>query len=138
MEVRPTGRDRRFMDTTGKLICPNSTFAHWDGSREETPVVDPYPEHSKMSAVLGQTKAAGEFIDWLQSRTPAIHLLHVDERYPAGPDRWNTPDKPLLGLLAEWKDIDLGKIEQEKRAMLEALRTANTRAQTLGLDQSDA
>ncbi len=74
----------------------------------------------------------------MSDRNPPIFLVMVDDRYPSGPGRYNQPAKPLLGLLAEWKGIDLDRIEQEKQAMLAALRAMNIRAQEFGLDQPDA
>lgn len=78
-----------------------------------------YPEHDKLTLVHEKSQAIGEFIDWLGSEK-FIHLLtYVDDSVgyvPAG----NIQD-----LLAEFFDIDLKVIDQEKRAMIEQLRTAH-------------
>lgn len=153
-----------------------------------------YPEHDKLQKVQGETQAAGEFADWLQSQ--GIQLMTwredlTDERetnpeckvsfdsdnpqscdqtralddddYPRawwrrhcfhwqdpqreavalsqpgyccrckrghfhtihGVKAWTSPGKDLLALLAEWSGIDQGKLEDEKRQILEKARAAN-------------
>jgi hypothetical protein len=42
-----------------------------------------------------------------------------------GVKAWTGPGKNLVELLAEWTDIDQGKIEAEKRKMLERVREMN-------------
>jgi hypothetical protein len=75
-----------------------------------------YPEHAKLRRVSGKSQAAGEFLTWLEERgyLLARHELDDGELLP-------TP-VPTQVLLAEWLGIDLAKIEDEKRAMLDALR----------------
>lgn len=76
-----------------------------------------YPEHEKQALVLDKARAVGEFYDWLQEN--GIHLARFD--------RWgeamSAPN--IQQLLAEWLDIDLARIEAEKRAMLETMRARN-------------
>lgn len=43
-------------------------------------------------------------------------------------DHYRPVMKPLTQVLADWFDIDLDKIEQEKREMLDKIREANARA----------
>lgn len=78
-----------------------------------------YPEHDKLHLVKEQTQAAGEFIDWLgtQGFFLAVREQEWDRAVPAS---YNITD-----LLARWQDIDLSKIEAEKRRMLESIRAAN-------------
>jgi hypothetical protein len=81
-----------------------------------------YPEHDKQTKVVEQTQAAGEFIEWLESK--GIFLAHHVDGH-------NFPQPvytQLLELLAEWAGIDLKKIEAEKRQMLAAIRKANEAA----------
>jgi len=84
-----------------------------------------YPEHEKMQAVVEQSQSIGEFLDWLLNEKSIVlsqYLNPDSERLtPINP---NTQD-----LLAEYFDIDLDKIEKEKRQMLKAMREANKEAQ---------
>jgi hypothetical protein len=107
-----------------------------------------YPEHDKMQTIAEHSQKIGEFLDWLR------HEKHVQmlttsvftERCPVAscdprdegqycPRCDNTgviqikADTPFwpnpVSLLAEYFEIDLDKIEDEKRAMLEKLRNAS-------------
>ena len=80
-----------------------------------------YPQHNKLHAVVDQSQAIGEFIDWL-SDEKGVTLAHHE--------RWEGYDNPqyvpyrrsIQGLLAEFFDIDLTALDDEKRAMLDAIR----------------
>lgn len=115
-----------------------------------------YPEHDKLSAVSDSSQAIGEFLDWLECGGLDAHLSdesgldgHVgDERYgsvllafrPLVADAhpgWTAPhgarvrDLQPLGwgiekLLAAYFQIDLGRIEEEKRKMIAKLDEMNT------------
>jgi hypothetical protein len=67
---------------------------------------DPYPQHAALAAVQSVSQAQGEFVDWLVERGHAD--LYGD----------------VQTLLAEFHGIDLAALEQEKRAMLAAIREA--------------
>lgn len=116
-----------------------------------------YPESEKALAVQPQTQIVGEFLEWLfaqgvrlmvwgtyqepvavtcrrHGRSPASIALceHCD---PAGMAEENRPREGFLTyssdiqqILANWKGIDLQKIEREKRAMLAQLAEINGRA----------
>lgn len=71
-----------------------------------------YPEHDKMRAVLPQSRACGEFVD--EFLTGKGIYLRTSNNQVISPGR-------LQELLAEFFEIDLDKIEAEKRAMLEEL-----------------
>jgi hypothetical protein len=72
-----------------------------------------YPEHDKLSAVQDQSQAIGDFL----ANGGYVLCEYTDESdYPL------PVQKSIQRLLAEWFDIDLDKLEREKRAMLEALR----------------
>lgn len=92
-----------------------------------------YPEHERLRTVREQSQAIGEFIDWLE--TEGIHLAW----YPClnetrGHDHVAHPDECVESmylylvhdrpdrLIAKFFDIDLDKIEAEKRAMLDEIR----------------
>jgi hypothetical protein len=75
-----------------------------------------YPEHDKLEKVQEQSQTIGEFLEWLSSEKE-IHLA-----------RWhNTCDLRDVHtdkekLLAEFFGIDLKKLEEEKRQMIEVCR----------------
>lgn len=69
---------------------------------------DHYTEHKKMEAAKYQSKAIGEFLEWLED-THDVQLL---------PDTGYTVDQ----LLAQYFKIDLKKVGEEKRAMLKERR----------------
>jgi hypothetical protein len=74
-----------------------------------------YPEHVKLRAVSDETQAAGGFLVWCAEQ--GLELSHVQSGNPCM--------TPMRDLLAAWKDIDQAKIEEEKRAMLKAMREMN-------------
>ena len=98
-----------------------------------------YPEHDKLSAIKDKSQAIGEFVDWLHSEKD-IHFGRAHSHSDSGCEReydksgfrfWNCgmeegqydPDRSnITKLLAEFFEIDLEKIEREKRRMLERLR----------------
>ena len=78
-----------------------------------------YPEHDKQRKVLEASHQIGDFLEWLTEQHGVVF-----GRYREGSERlWPAPE-PIDKLLAAYFDIDLDKIEDEKRAMLEALRHA--------------
>lgn len=93
-----------------------------------------YPEHEKLQAVVDKSQAIGTFIEWLQD-VKKLHLakwtdiehedivtdeIHIVQELCLEPLDINKT-------LAEYFEIDLNKLEQEKRDMLEELRKANAR-----------
>lgn len=70
---------------------------------------EPYPEHVKLKRIQKQSQTCGEFLEWLQEQDYVELSIH----------------KRLASILAEFFEIDENKLEQEKRAMLEACRQAN-------------
>lgn len=81
--------------------------------KERTPIE--YPEHVKLGAVAGETQAAGGFLEWLQQQGMALCEL-------TGLQTWEPTRTTIQQLLAGWKGIDRGRLEEEKRAMLEEMR----------------
>jgi hypothetical protein len=82
------------------------------------------PEHDKLHKIADKSQVIGEFLDWLPEQ--GIHLArwvydegYDRERLVTGAGKSNT------ALLAEFFEIDLDKIETEKRALLEHLRALN-------------
>ncbi len=80
-----------------------------------------YMEHAKLNRVKDKSQAIGEFLDWL-SEQRGIALCKYD---PAHPPYWPI-HKRTEQLLAEFFQIDLKKIEDEKRAMLASLQENST------------
>jgi hypothetical protein len=70
-----------------------------------------YPEHEKMRAVKEESQRLGEFLDWaLNTRKPSIRIPKFNG---------------IEALLAEYFEIDLKKVSEEKDQMVEELRRAN-------------
>lgn len=79
-----------------------------------------YPEHEKMSAVSTESRAIGDFIDWLHQE--GIHLSRYVTYEEYRDPHLATIEDSTTVLLARFFDIDLTVIEREKRAMLDRLR----------------
>ncbi len=101
-----------------------------------------YPEHDKVHAVKDRSQACGEFLDWLGSKGIFLCKAHEHSEgcYDEDDDRQRYPGCGLKSeemfphgtsvtkLLAEFFEIDLNKLEEEKMAMLEVQRKLNRRA----------
>lgn len=74
-----------------------------------------YPECEKMQAVKDKSQAIGEFIEWLGINSMFIGEYHEDG-YPCHA-MLNTEQ-----LLAKYFNINLNKVEKEKRSMLADLQ----------------
>ncbi len=79
-----------------------------------------YPEHEKLEKVSNKSQDMGEFFEWLQGK---YSLCKYDENRFGG--TWWPVTVDIQKLLAEFFEIDLNKIEEEKREMLEVIRKAN-------------
>lgn len=77
-----------------------------------------YPENEKVAAVRDQSQAIGEFLEWLDH---GYVIAEFDERdgiyvpVRRSPQAW----------LYQYFDIDPQVVEEERRAMLEAIRAMN-------------
>ena len=78
------------------------------------------PEHDKLRAIQPLSQAVGGFIEWLHERGWQIR----EPRPPIGriDDLWMPVRQTTEGLLAEHFEIDLMKLEAEKRAILDELQ----------------
>lgn len=72
-----------------------------------------YPEHEKLKAVHDKSQIIGEFIDWAESEE--VVLIDLDKNQHVGEYR-------LRQLLADFFEIDLKKLEAEKRHMFTEIR----------------
>lgn len=90
-----------------------------------------YPEHEKMRSVMDRSRTIGDFLDWLRDEK-GVSLCKWQDTIRHGPDDY-TPagfyriNKRTENLLAEFFEIDLGKVEDEKRAMLRRMEQDNVR-----------
>lgn len=99
----------------------------------ETP---PTPELDRMLAVKDKSQAIGEFIDWLYDQDIQLGQPHSHancERDTWGgwacglsKDEFEGHNEPIEKLLARYFEIDLVKVESERRAILDALRGRST------------
>jgi hypothetical protein len=78
-----------------------------------------YPECEKMVAIKDKSQAIGEFLEWLQNikEMTICQLIDGEDEMEYSPTYLNTEK-----LLAEFFNIDLDKVEEEKRQMLKELR----------------
>lgn len=79
-----------------------------------------YPEHEKLKNIQEQSQWLGEFMEWVQTQRMFLARYgESDESYPL------MVHKSITTLLAEYFNIDLIKIENEKRDMIEDCRSLN-------------
>ena len=74
------------------------------------------PECEKLSAVADESNNIGDFLDWLDNKGFLFckYDKYEESYYPTYPDTQK--------LLAEYFNIDLNKVEQERRALLQWLQ----------------
>lgn len=111
---------------------------------EPPTLASPYPESDKMLAVKEKSQAIGEFLEWLQSgdveqglpmrrsiflATQRLKCEDHETGEVLPEDEWELSDVyndpfnySIEQLLAQFFNIDLKKVEEEKRAMLAALQ----------------
>ena len=84
-----------------------------------------YPEHEKMKEVQEDSQIIGEFLEWLKSeyelcifREGIDNCLACEEEI----DGYIPVSLKIEKILADYYDIDLDKIEKEKRQMLEEIK----------------
>jgi hypothetical protein len=87
-----------------------------------------YPEHEKLKAVSDTSQAIGEFLQWCEEQ--GWHLAEYDsmaeslgvfsDDHQLWPIRLGIED-----ILARYFDIDRDRLEAEKRAMLDEIRSKN-------------
>lgn len=77
-----------------------------------------YPEHDKLRRIQDKSQAISDFLDWAKEKRIILSEYISEDLFPTLMSKDN--------LLAEHFGIDLKKLEQEKRAMLDKLRTSHT------------
>jgi hypothetical protein len=95
-----------------------------------------YPEHDKLQAVKDKSQAIGAFLEWLGEQGLELCRMHKhtdicfteddeDQEEPTcglSAGQYVTDHQTIEHRLAAYFDIDLNKLEDEKREMLKALR----------------
>ena len=87
-----------------------------------------YPEHDKLDEVDRERIVLGEFLDWLDYKDYLICTDSNEEHFNEEGDHvsaYRPAYRSIESWLAEFLEIDLKKLEDEKRAMLESVRALN-------------
>mgnify|MGYP003395996318 CR=1 FL=1 len=85
--------------------------------------MDKYPECEKQLAIRDKSQVCGEFLAWLRQHGYYIaEEEHRGDPSPGGNDYLIETRKGIEQLLGGFFEIDLAKVEQEQRAMLDAIR----------------
>jgi len=79
-----------------------------------------YPECEKMTSVRGSADIVGEFLDWLSNKKEYSICGFYSEEPDEG--EYHPIDLNIEQLLAEFFEIDLNKVEEEKRQILGDIR----------------
>lgn len=79
----------------------------------EAAVAERYPEHEKLSKVKDQSQVIGEFLDFSK-------FTLCEERR----GRYYPTMMSIQDILADWFGIDSQRLEDEKRQMLDEIRSA--------------
>lgn len=87
------------------------------------------PECDKLSRIKDKSQVIGEFLEWVQD-VKKLSLGewiegHDDVGEPNGKEEFMPAVRNTQDLLAEFFDIDMAKVEQEKRAILEEIRSSH-------------
>jgi hypothetical protein len=85
------------------------------------------PECDKLLAVKDKSQVVGEFLDWLRDEKKVVLSIYStaedEERGRRHPEERLTPFYDNTEkMLAEFFEINLAKVERERRAILDALR----------------
>lgn len=91
------------------------------------------PEHNKLKAISDKSQAIGDFIEWTRASlcVPHHHEDHCRSddtgRLMCGMSEGEYEElrTPIRKLLADYFGIDEQRLEDEKRAMLEELRSSH-------------
>ena len=86
-----------------------------------------YPEHDKLQAISSTSQAIYDFLEDLQGK--GVMLGHYVEIEGYREEQFQPLGAPVDKLLAAHFDIDLDKIEGEKRQMIEEMRELNQRSE---------
>lgn len=132
------GRSKKHAQQTAYSHPVPAGFEHFTTVSAVAQAEPPCPECEKMHAVKDKSQAIGEFLEWLQAERK-VHLCVVhshsdgcyeeDDEFHEDPPKCGCNEGDYLPfhkgteqLLAEFFGIDLAKVEDEKRALLEFVR----------------
>lgn len=87
------------------------------------PTMPETPECDRMLVVAPESQKIGEFLDWLSEQ--GIHLASYEEVEEYRDEQLVVRHEPFDRLLARYFEIDLKKVEAERRAILAAIQTGN-------------
>ncbi len=79
-----------------------------------------YTEHEKLKAIKDQSEAIGQFLEWQTSKDR--DLCQFNSKHD---DYLPLFHGSIEKILAEYFEIDLQKLEEEKRQMIEECRKLN-------------
>ncbi len=85
-----------------------------EGENMQKKVLPACPECDKLAKVSEDSQKIGEFIDWLHSQEIELAKWEDDELF--------TIHESIEKLLAKYFEIDLVKVENERQALLKAMR----------------
>ncbi len=90
-----------------------------------------YPECAKLKSVSETSQVIGEFLDWLEHEEEIVFCLRGERT-----EMLYEKHLPREKTLAKFFGIDLRKVETERRAMLEDIRSIQLMADAM-LKQSE-
>jgi hypothetical protein len=90
-----------------------------NGTKMRMRAMSDYPEHERLQEIQAISQAEGEFIYWLESK--GTHLMRYNDQIG-----WHKEPESITELLAAYHEIDLEKLEEEKREMLDKIRESNS------------
>ena len=78
------------------------------------------PEAEKLVKVSEKMQEVGEFMEWLGQR--GIFLYEWQAKLGSTPEGFKPIEQPIERLIAEFYDIDMNKVEDERRALIDWMR----------------
>ncbi len=90
------------------------------------PGVALYPECEKLRAARPTSDKLSEFLDWLSEQKIVLCTLNPEHYKAKGGEYYQITERPEE-LLARFFNIDLKKVEKERRQMLDELHKTNER-----------
>ena len=83
-----------------------------------------YPEHEKLQKIADKSQEVGGFIDWLQSEKGVVFCIEEQKNHGVELRPFHISIEKSL---AEYFEIDLEKIQTEKKEILDDIQELNKR-----------
>ena len=89
-----------------------------------------YPEGEKLHAVSEELQKLGFFLEWLQQRY-TLCKFYIQDDLTDEEREWDVPEgyypdrKSIQTILADYFEIDMKKVEEERKQILKELRDGN-------------